>query len=49
MGNTGLLRRKAEMTLLQPHLGDSRTQEFAFLAYSSVQVTINQGWRRLPP
>ena len=27
MGNTGLLRRKAEMTLLQPHLGDSRCQE----------------------
>ena len=23
-GNTGLLRRKAKMTLLQPHLGDSR-------------------------
>ena len=27
MGNTGLLRRKGEMTLLQPHLGDSRRQE----------------------
>ena len=27
MGNTGLLRREAEMTLLQPHLGDSRSQE----------------------
>ena len=27
MGNTGLLRRKAEMTLLQPHLGDTRHQE----------------------
>ena len=27
MGNTGLLRRKAEMILLQPHLGDSRHQE----------------------
>ena len=27
MGNTGLLRRKAKMTLLQPHLGDSRRQE----------------------
>ena len=24
MGNTGLLRRKAEMTLLQPHLGETR-------------------------
>ena len=27
MGNTGLLRQEAEMTLLQPHLGDSRRQE----------------------
>ena len=27
MGNTGLLRREAEMTLLQPHLGDTRRQE----------------------
>ena len=27
MGNTGLLRREAEMTLLQPHLGDFRRQE----------------------
>ena len=27
MGNTGLLRCEAEMTLLQPHLGDSRRQE----------------------
>ena len=27
MGNTGLLRHKAEMTLLQPHLGDMRHQE----------------------
>ena len=27
MGNTGLLRRKAEMTLLQPHLGVTRRQE----------------------
>ena len=26
-GNTGLLRWKAEMTLLQPHRGDSRRQE----------------------
>ena len=47
MGNTGLLRRKAEMTLLQPHLGDS--EEFAFWPTSSVQVTVSQGWRRLPP
>ena len=27
MGNTGLLRCEAEITLLQPHLGDSRHQE----------------------
>ena len=27
MGNTSLLRRKAEMTLLQPHLGEMRGQE----------------------
>ena len=27
MGNTGLLRREAEMTLLQPQLGDTRCQE----------------------
>ena len=27
MGNTGLLRCEAEMTLLQPHLVDSRCQE----------------------
>ena len=27
MSKAGLLRREAEMTLLQPHLGDSRRQE----------------------
>ena len=27
MDNTGLLRREAEMTLLQPHLGETRRQE----------------------
>ena len=27
MGNTGLLRREAEMTLLHPHLGETRRQE----------------------
>ena len=27
MDNTGLLRREAKMTLLQPYLGDSRRQE----------------------
>ena len=27
MGNTGLLRREAKMTLLQPYLGETRRQE----------------------
>ena len=27
MGNTGLLRHEAEMTLLQPHIGETRRQE----------------------
>ena len=27
MGNTGLLRREAEITLLNPHLGEMRRQE----------------------
>ena len=29
MGNTGLLRCEAEMTLLQPHLGEMRRQELS--------------------
>ena len=33
MGNTGLLRREAEMSLLQPHLGDSRHQELRNLPF----------------
>ena len=33
MGNMGLLRREAEMTLLQPHLGDSRHQELRNLPF----------------
>ena len=47
MGNTGLLRREAEMTLLQPH--SSGTEEFAFLAFLIVQVSASKGGRRLPP
>ena len=43
MGNTGLLRRKAEMTLLQPHLGETRRQECVLLAVFLVQVSISQG------
>ena len=37
MGNTGLLRREAEMTLLQPQLGETRRQEL--LALLLVQVS----------
>ena len=33
MGNTGLLRCEAKMTLLQPHLGDSRCQELRNLPF----------------
>ena len=51
MGNTGLLRREAEMTLLQPHLGGYKTstEEFAILAFLNVQVSASKGERRLPP
>ena len=33
MGNTGLLRREAEMTLLQLHLGNTRRQELRNLSF----------------
>ena len=33
MGNTGLLRRKAEMTLLQPQLGETRRQELRNVSF----------------
>ena len=33
MGNTGLLRREAQMTLLKPHLGDTRCQELRNLPF----------------
>ena len=33
MGNTGLLRREAAMTLLQPHLGETRCQELRHLSF----------------
>ena len=39
MGNTGLLRREAEMTLLQPQLGETRCQELTLLALILVQVS----------
>ena len=43
MGNTGLLRRKAEMTLLQPHLGETGRQDLVLLTVFPVQVSISQG------
>ena len=33
MGNTGLLRHEAEMTLLQPHLGETRRQELRNMSW----------------
>ena len=48
MGNTGLLRHKAKITLLQPHLGETRCQELTFLAFLLVQVSTCKGGRRLP-
>ena len=33
MGNTGLFRRKAEMTLLQPQLGETRCQELRNVSF----------------
>ena len=33
MGSIGFLRREVEMTLLQPHLGDSRHQELRNLPF----------------
>ena len=42
MGNTGLLRREAEMTLLQPHLGDSRRQELRNLPFWSTPLFSSQ-------
>ena len=49
MGNTGLLRREAEMTLLHPHLGETRCQELTLLAFFLVPVSTCEGGRRLPP
>ena len=42
MGNTNLLKREAEMTHLQPHLGDTRRQE---LRSSPFQPTLNNELR----
>ena len=49
MGSTGLLRREAKMTLLQPHLGETRCQELALLAFLLVQVSTCEGGGRLSP
>ena len=37
------------MTLLQPHLGDTRCQKLAILAFLLVQVSTGQGGKILPP
>ena len=47
MGNTGLLWREAEMTLLHPHLGETRHQELALLAFLLVAVSTCEGGRGL--
>ena len=49
MGNTGLLRREAEITLLQPHLGDSRRQELRNSPLWPTPSSLIQGWIRFPP
>ena len=46
MGNTGLLRREAEMTLLQLQLGRNQmpgAQECVLLASFIIQISISQG------
>ena len=43
MGNTGLLWREAEMTLLQLYLGETRTQELVLLGLLLVQVSTCEG------
>ena len=49
MGNTGLLRREAEMTLVQPHLGETRRQELRNASFwlsfwpSSLFKSVSQG------
>ena len=52
MGNTGLLRREAKKdpsSTTSRGLNMSRTEELALLAFSSFQVSVSEGWRRLPP
>ena len=49
MGNTGLLRHEAEMTLLQPHLGERDAKNSGTLALLLVQISTCEGGRRLPP
>ena len=49
MGNTGLLRRDDSSSTTSRGLETPRTEELAFLAYSSFQVSTREGWRGLPP
>ena len=51
MGNTGLLRREAEMTLLQPHLGETRCQELRNPSFWNPSLFQSQLLKegRLPP
>ena len=41
MGNTGLLRREAEMTLLQPQLGETRCQELRNSPFLAILVQVS--------
>ena len=43
MGNTGLLRREAEMTLLQPQLGETRRQELRNSSFSFQSQLVKEG------
>ena len=47
IGNTGLLRREAEMTHLQPQLEETRHQELSLLAF--LVVSASKGGGRFPP
>ena len=52
MGNTGQLRHEAEMTLLQPHLGDLRCQELRnspFWPTPLLKLQLVKDEKKLPP
>ena len=42
MGNTGLLRRKVEMTLLEPHLGYLRCKEIRYSPFWPTPLFMSQ-------